>query len=567
VARRTATARENGTRARLWYNARVSGSSRSAPLRALAPAWLAGDEAARRLLPDGFRRESDRVEVVRRAASRPVLPALLAELERQNRELPASPARDRHLALLAAGSAATVVTGQQVGLFTGPAFTVYKAAGTVAAARELSRESGVPCVPVFWLQTEDHDWDEIDHCVVRGEGDAPCRIRAGGGDVHARASVSARRFDESIDGAVAALDAAVASRPDRERIVALLSRHYRSGATATAAFRGVLAELFADDGLVFLDPRTSAFAALARPLLERSIEEAAPISAALERRAREIEAAGFSVQVPVRPGSPLAFFHPDGAAGARYRIEPCGQSWRLCSEETRREIARDEVRRAIAADPLAGSTSALLRPLVQDALLPNAMYVAGPGEIAYFAEIQPLYAMLDIEPSLVAPRPSFCVTAAGDRRRLEQLGTTLDCVAGPRDAVLASLAGSDDEGFDPDSVENRLIEAFAQRLDEIAPHVLAVDESLSRPLEKARESVAHTVARLVEKYRHSFLLRDRVRVERVDRVRAALAPDGVPQERTYGFASLAAEHGLDALMDAVRAAAWPLEGRAREISL
>jgi uncharacterized protein YllA (UPF0747 family) len=318
---------------------------------------------------------------------------------------------------------------------------------------------------------------------------------------------------------------------------------------------------------VFLDPRTSAFAALARPLLERSIEEAAPISAALERRAREIEAAGFSVQVPVRPGSPLAFFHPDGAAGARYRIEPCGQSWRLCSEETRREIARDEVRRAIAADPLAGSTSALLRPLVQDALLPNAMYVAGPGEIAYFAEIQPLYAMLDIEPSLVAPRPSFCVTAAGDRRRLEQLGTTLDCVAGPRDAVLASLAGSDDEGFDPDSVENRLIEAFAQRLDEIAPHVLAVDESLSRPLEKARESVAHTVARLVEKYRHSFLLRDRVRVERVDRVRAALAPDGVPQERTYGFASLAAEHGLDALMDAVRAAAWPLEGRAREISL
>jgi bacillithiol synthase len=561
------TARENGTGAWLWYNARVSGSSRSAPLRAFAPAWLAGDEVARRLLPDGFRREDARADVVRRAASRTASPALLAELERQNRELSSSPARDRHLALLKAGGAATVTTGQQVGLFTGPAFTVYKAAGTVSAAREIARESGVPCVPVFWLQTEDHDWEEIDHCIVRGGEDAPCRIRAGGGDVHARASVSARRFDESVDAAVDALDAALISRPDRECVVALLRRHYRHGATATAAFRGVLAELFADDGLVFLDPRTSAFAELARPLLERSIEEAAPISAVLEGRAREIEAAGFSVQVPVRAGSPLAFIHPDGGAGARYRIEPSGENWRLCSAEDGREVAPDEVRRAIAADPLTVSTSALLRPLVQDALLPNAMYVAGPGEIAYFAEIQPLYELLGVEPSLVAPRPSFCVTAAGDRRRLEQLGTSFERVAGERDAVLASLAGSGDGAFDPDSIERRLVEAFAQRLEEVAPHVLAVDESLSRPLEKARASVEHTVARLVEKYRRSFLVRDGVRVERLDRVRGALAPGGVPQERLYGFVSLAAEHGLDPLMSAVRAAAWPLEGHTREIAL
>jgi bacillithiol biosynthesis cysteine-adding enzyme BshC len=545
----------------------VSGSSRNAALRAFAPAWLAGEEKALRLLPDGFRRADARAEAVRLAASRPVGAALVEELARQNGELPASPARERSLAALASGGAATVVTGQQVGLFTGPAFTFYKAAGAVAAARELSRESGVPCVPLFWLQTEDHDWDEIDHCFVRGDGDAPQRVRSGGGEAPSRASVSSRVFDPEVESAVRALDDALAGRTDRERVVELVRRHYRAGATPAHAFRGMLAELFAGDGLLFLDPRTSGFAAIASPLLERSFAEAAAVSAALEARARAIEDAGFVVQVPVRAGSPLAFFHPEGAAGPRFRVEPCTKGWRLCSAERTNEIAGGDVERAIASDPLCASTSALLRPLVQDALLPNAVYVAGPGEIAYFAELAPVYALLGIEPSLVLPRPSFCVTAAGDRRRLEQLGASFDRVTGDRDAVLASLAAGDAPGFDPDSVARRLTSAFDERLDEIAPHVLAVDESLARPIEKARASVEHTVARLVDKYRHSFLVRDGVRVERLGRLRAALAPDGVPQERVYALVSLAAEHGFDALAAAVRDAAWPMDGRTKEIAL
>ncbi len=544
----------------------MSGSPRSAALRAFAPAWLSGEEAARALLPDGFRNAEDCIEATRRAASRRTGTELLDELARQNDGLPPAPARLRSIDALRRGGAATVVTGQQVGLFGGPAFTFYKAFGAVAAARELERESGVPCVPVFWLQTEDHDWDEIDHCMVSGD-DRAQRIRASGGSTHARASVSARGFDGSIEEAVGALDEALGAGPDRSRVTELLRRHYRTGSTPAGAFRGMLAELFAGDGLLFLDPRTEAFAAVAGPWLARSIEEAGAISGSLEGRSAEIERAGFAVQVPVREGSPLAFFHPDGADGPRYRIEPRGESWRLCGNDDAREIAGSQLKRAIAAQPLCASTSALLRPLVQDALLPNAMYVAGPGEIAYFAQIQPLYPMLGIDPSLVVPRPSFCVTSAGSRRRLEQLDLRFDEVSGDRDAVLAALAARDEGGLDPDTIGRELVRAFGDRLRELAPHVLAVDESLARPIEKAAASVEHTVARLVEKYRHSFLLRDRVRVERLDRVRAALAPDGVPQERVFAFVSLAAEHGLDELATAARAAAWPMDGRTKELAL
>lgn len=557
--------RDNGTGAGLWYNAAVPRPHRPAALRAFAPAWLAREEAARALLPDGFRDASTLAATVRRAAARAPSPALVAELTRQNAGLAPSPARERHLEALASGRAATVVTGQQVGLFTGPAFTIWKAAGAVAAARALEREGGVACVPVFWLQTEDHDWDEIDHCTVHGADGALHRIRAGSRVPHARASVSSRTFDDSVEAALGELEGALATGAAGERVLAMLRRHYRTEVSPSAAFRGVLAEIFADDGLVFLEPRTQEFAALARPHLERSFDDAAPVAGALARRTAEIEAAGFAVQVPVRDGSPLTFFHPDGADGPRYRLEPRGDGWRVCDGSDDRTVSRDEVKRAVAADPLAASTSALLRPLVQDALLPNAAYVAGPGEIAYLAEIQPLYGLLGLEPSIVIPRPSFCVTGAGDRRRLEQLGARFDGVTGDREAVLTALAGGDATGAD--ALEQRLVAAFVERLEEFRPHALEVDRNLERPIDKTRSSVEHTVARLVDRYRHSLVVSDRVRVERVDRVRAALAPDGVPQERVLSFVSLAAEHGIDALMQAVRAASWPADGRTKEIAL
>ena len=555
-----------GTSARLCYNAGVTRTHRTAALRAFAPAWLGGERAAREFLPAGFEEHEARVAAVRRAAARRCDPALLAALAGQQRRLPSSAARDRHLGMLAGGGAATVVSGQQVGLFTGPAFTLYKAAGVVATAKRLSEESGVPCVPLFWLQTEDHDWPEIDHCIVRGPDGEPRCITVHGDDAPARASVAARTFDAGIEAALDSLDEALATKPHAADVAALLRRHYRCGESPASAFRGVLAELFADEGLLFLDPRTREVAALARPLLERSLAEAEPLAAVLVSRAATIEAAGLAVQVPVREGAPLCFFHPDGASGPRYRLEPRGDHWRLC--DTDREVSRDEALRLIGEDPLRFSSSALLRPLVQDRLLPNAMYLAGPGEIAYFAELSPLYDALDVAMPLVAPRPSLCVTGAGDRRRLEALGLGFADVGGARDEVLARLSRPrEGDAFDPDRVAAALTTDFHARLDEFAARAVALDENLGRPIDKARAAVEHAVARLADKYRHSVLYRDAVLVERLDRVRAALAPGGVPQERCYGFASLAAEHGIAELLAAIRGTLEPFDASTREVRL
>lgn len=542
-------------------------------LGAFAPAWLGGDRDARALLSGGFDSRDSRIAAVRVAASRRCDPALLDALATQHRELPPCAARQRHLDALDRGNAAVVVSGQQVGLFTGPAFTLYKAAGVIAAARRLTEESSLPCVPVFWLQTEDHDWPEIDHCLVRGRGNDAERIAVGDGGMPARLPVAARRFDTSIEDAFAGLDRALGAQPHAAEVIELLRRHYRSGTSPAAAFRGVLSELFAGDGLLFLDPRDAEVAALARPLLHRSLVEAEPLSALLARRSDAIEAAGLAVQVPVRPGAPLCFFHPDRASGPRYRLEPRGageprsalepggQHWRLC--DTDREVARDEALRILADDPLRFSSSALLRPLVQDHLLPTAMILGGPGEIAYFAELAPLYEALGVAMPLVAPRPSFCVTGAGDRRRLEALGLGFAEVAGDRDTLLARLAPASAAG----NAEATLRAALDAALEEFAAEAIALDPTLLRPIEKARATIDHAVAKVTEKFRHSVLHRDTVLVERIDRLRAALAPHGVPQERSYGFASLAAEHGIAGLLEGIRRCIEPFAGATAEIAL
>lgn len=507
-----------------------------------------------------------RIEAVRRAAGRRCDTALVEDLVAQHEGLPSSPARLKNLEQLASGKAAVVVSGQQAGLFGGPAFTVYKAAGVLETARQLTEESGIPCVGVFWLQTEDHDWGEIDHCFVQTAAGTTERIRVEDQEEPPRTPVASRVYGPGIETAVAHLRAALADRPRAEETVALLARHYRADQSPGQALRGLLDEVFADQGLLLFDPRRSTPATLVRNVLERSLTDADRLSSVLTEQARRLEEAGLAVQVPVRDGAPLCFVHPDSARGPRYRLEPRGDRWRLCDDG--RELATEDVLALAAKDPLHLSTSALLRPVVQDSLFPTAMILAGPGEISYFAQLPPLYEAFGLDMPLVAPRPSFCITAPGDRRRLETLGLTAGDLVGRRDDVLARLLADDgDDPFSPSRVEETLAGELRRQLDALAARALAVDSSLARPFEKARASVDQSIRRLVDKYATSLAHRDQVLVERLDRLRAALAPDGVAQERCYGLASLAAEHGVRALIQEVDRNLQAFDARTIEIAL
>jgi bacillithiol biosynthesis cysteine-adding enzyme BshC len=531
-------------------------------LRPFHSSYLAGGMRSDAFLPRGFGDADHRRDAVARAAARRVAPELLAELHAQSALLPPSPAREAHLAQLAAGAAA-VVTGQQVGLFLGPLYTLFKAASAVAVARQLAAETGAAVVPIFWLQTEDQDFAEVASCVVPRAGDRPLTLTLADDPAMDRRSLADRALGADVDALVAQLGDALAGAPHADEVVALLRAHYRPGVAPGRAFAGVLAALFAEEGLVVFDPRRAAVARLAAPVLRRSIVDAEPLAAALAARVEALHAAGIREQIPLRPLMTLSFFHVGGAQGPRYRLERKDGAFSLPDGTS---VSAGALLALLERDPLRFSTSALLRPLVQDTLLPTAVYVGGPAEVDYFAQLPPLYAALGMEPPLMALRARFTAVTPRLRALLGQLSLTVADLSRPVDGLRAARRAA----LGPPDVAAPEPGAWLADLDrriDAYEAAMPSDRALLRSIRRTRATVRRAVDRLAARHQHVTLDRDEVWQLRLQRATDWLRPEGQPQERVHAFPAFAAQVGLRPLVEAVLAAVSPLDPSVRELSL
>ncbi len=528
-------------------------------------AWLSGDPEATDLLPASMRDRAARAAAVQLAAQRPLDPALLAILQRQNAQLPPSPQREANLALLAQPGTVVVVTGQQAGLFLGPLYTLYKAATAVAAARQLTAETGAACVPLFWLQTEDHDFAEIDHVLVPRTGAPPLTIALAPSGP-SRVPVAHRRLGADVLVALAELEAQLTGLPHADAVLALLRAHYAPGVAVADAFAGTLAALFAAEGLVFFNPRDAEVAPLVAPFHRACVTDAAVIADLLERQADRLRAAGFAPQVHLRPGAPLSFVAPDAVDGPRYRLDPHArpQTWTLVGHPQHATVTTPQLLDWLAREPLRFTTSALSRPLLQDLLLPTAGYVGGPGEMAYFAQLQPLYRHFATPMPLVIHRDRFALLDTRTRHFLAGHGLTVADLAQPRDGVLRRLAAQG-AGEAPQA----RLDALMAKLDlaELAREMTALDPNLAKAVARTQDTVREALAKLLEKHGNAIGQRDRAMADRLDRARAWLLPEGVAQERVFGMPGLAARFGIQPLLSAVLSACQPFAGRAQELTL
>jgi bacillithiol synthase len=538
--------------------------------RPFSSAYLAGEPAALGFLARDFRDPATRIEATRAAATRRASPVLLTVLADQQARLPPSAARDGHLAALARGDTAVVATGQQVGLFLGPLYSFYKAASAIAAARALEVASGVRAVPLFWLQTEDHDFAEIAACHVAGPLDDDAAVTLAlppEPPTLARVSLAHRRLGPEIATLVQELAVALGPGAAPEEVVALVRAHYAPGRAPAEAFAGLLATIFADEGLLILDPRDARLAALAAPVYRRALDDAGAIEAGLSARSAALAAAGLDEQIPIRDGCSLVFFHQRDAAGPRFRLQRTEARWSLAGAGE--SVTGPDLEDALVGDPLRFSTSALLRPIVQDTLLPTAATVGGPAELSYFAQLGPLYDHFGLPQPLVIPRARFAFVDAPTRRRLEQLGLTANAAARPRAELLPRLAaGATAEGPDPAALRRHISERIAPAVDELAAGAVEANAGLARVAARTRASVARALDRFVARYARERHERDAVVTSRLDKVQRALVPGGVPQERFYGWPTLAARVGAATLKRLVleRLAADPFPTRPQELT-
>src|SRR4051812_24950133 len=528
-----------------WNNALSFALRCATPMTVpFATPFLASEPRATALLGDGFRRpEAWRTEVLARKTQRVAAP-VLAALAAQQRKLPPSEARERNLRALSEPGTVAVVTGQQAGLFLGPLYTFYKAATAIVWARAIEQQAGARCVPIFWLQTEDHDYAEIASCEV------PPSLRLTLPDTGERCSIAHRSLPAETEGVVAALADALSPQPAAPEILELVRAAYVPGRGVAEAFAHLLAGLFAGEGLVVLDPRCPEIARAAAPFYGVALERAGEIDAALERRGAELAAAGLREQVNVRSGSPLVFFHLDSAEGARRRLQQDAGGYRVDGGGF---VSRAEVLRAASGDPLRFSSSALLRPILQDALLPAVGYVGGPAELGYLAQTAPLYPLFGVRPALAVPRARLRIVDARTDASLRSLGLTPAEVEVPRATLLERLGGKDGESAE--EFARRLLGDLPARIEAAA----AKHPSVAKAAQRTRVSIEVAVSRFAAQHLRAIAEEDRTVAERIDRVQAVLFPGGEPQERVHSLPFYAARYGVARLKQMVLAAIRPGE--------
>jgi bacillithiol synthase len=461
-------------------------------------------------------------------------------LERQNKAWGASPKTLENIARLRKGASA-LVTGQQVGLFGGPLFSLFKALTTVKLANEAS-SAGCDSVPVFWLATTDHDLAEISHVSVLGPDGSLQKLTAPTQGTH-DAPVGAVTFGAEIEPIV---EAAAASLGDSE-VTSFLRESYRPGENFGSAFARLFSRLFADWGVVLLDASDPELQQMAQPIYEAAIERAAELDDALLARGKELEAAGYHQQVKVTPSSTLLFMLRDGARTPIHR-RPSGigsETGFIVGDET---FSQSDMLRRIAEEPQLFSANVLLRPVVQDYLLPTVAYVGGSAEVAYFGQGAVVYKALLGRATPIFPRFSATIVEAKPQTLLERYDLAVpDVFHGPDELR---------EGLAKHALPSDLQSAFDQADASVKKSLTAIQQSLER-LDKtlveaaanAGSKMQHQLEQLRSRAARAELRQSEILSRHADVLSNSLYPNKVLQEREIGGVYFAARHGAQLLRD------------------
>jgi bacillithiol synthase len=445
------------------------------------------------------------------------------------------PETEKNLERLANGAVA-IVTGQQVGLFGGPAYSLYKAITAACYAAELTKR-GVDAIPVFWLATEDHDLAEINHAAWNTrEGLAEFKLAAS-------ESNEGRRVGEILLGDdVTALVAEAAGKlegPEAERIAAALRESYAPGETYGSAFGKLLARLLARRGIVFIDPLDERLHRLSAPAYRRALDESAALRDSLMARSKELEDRGFHAQVKVASESTLLFFNVDGV---RHPLRSRNGKFHAGQAS----FSIEQLRAAIEATPDAFTPNVLLRPIVQDTLLPTAAYVGGPAEVAYMAQTEVVYRTLLGRMPAILPRSSFTVIESPFDRLLQKFDLTFRDVTRGRQHVRARM----EQKFLPAALSEKF-EADEKALKELLAGyrepILKLDASLAGSLELAEQKILHQFATLKGKAGRAESLRNDVLDRKEKMVFDAIYPHHELQERTISALPWLASYGAEFL--------------------
>ncbi|MBZ5618015.1 MAG: bacillithiol biosynthesis cysteine-adding enzyme BshC [Acidobacteriia bacterium] len=428
---------------------------------------------------------------------------------------------------LAQPGTVAVVTGQQVGLFSGPAYTVYKLLHAAKLADWLTA-NGIPAVPVFWMATEDHDFAEVNHVWIFDSEHRPLKLEM-------RRSTSAQPVGAValVDPPVRELRAALHGLPFGEEVADLVEETYRAGSNMGKAFGELLRELLAKFDVLQVDPMLPEFRELAAPAIRAAVEAAPELTAGILDRNQELTGSGYHAQVHVEDQTSLVFLLENGK---RLTLRRNGREYTL---NGRRFTTEELVDRASSLSP-----NALLRPVVQDSMLPTVACIGGPAELAYLAQSETIYRTVLGRMPVAVPRSGFTILDARSQKLLDRYGLNLQHFFHGEEALRERISAK----LVPPALTGAIQETEAtmeRAIERLRDELIGFDPTLAVALERSGRKIQYQLAKVERKTGREALRRDARAARDAASLYGLLFPERTLQERLYSILPFLAKHGLD----------------------
>lgn len=461
-------------------------------------------------------------ESYRNAAKQIVFPAdrRAAIVDALRQSNPDNPSLDK----LANPNTVAVVTGQQVGLFGGPLYTIFKALAAVKLARSLS-DQGTCAVPVFWFATEDHDLAEINKSWAFNADQHPVQftttsVNPPNGPVGniALQNIPLEALRQTLSGMNFAAET-----------MTLVEAAYRDGESFGGAFRKLVEQILKPYGIIYLDPLQPAIRSIAAPFLSRALAMSRELVDAVQARTRELEVAGYHGQVHLESNASL-FFTLEG--GKRTVLKRTGETF------------NDKPLADFQSKPQLLSPNAILRPVMQDYLLPTVAYLGGPAELAYFAQSEPLYQMLLGRMPVVAHRASFTLLDRRAAKLTKRYDIGLKDITVPEVNLREKMASR----LVPSGITTQFAAtqfAVDHELHTLAASIRGFDPGLEKAFEKSRAKVLYQIGKMERKIAREALRRDQRATADAEYLHNTVYPHRHLQERMYSLLPFLATHGPD----------------------
>jgi len=467
--------------------------------------------------------------------------ALVRILEAQQRRRGAPAEALAAAAQLRDPNSVAIVTGQQATLFGGPMFTLLKALTAIRLAERVREEHGVPAVPVFWIEGEDHDWDEVKRCGVLDSELTVRHVALGDPEGAHHTAVARVELDDSCLAAIGELETILQKTEFTAALIESLRDAYRPGVGMAEAFANWMEATLGRRGLVLYDASDPAAKPLAADLFARELETAGTTARLAIAAGETLQARGYHAQAIPHDDAVALFYLNSG----RQAIRRSSDGFLVGDQPERRSMLLDEARR----HPERFSPNVLLRPLVQDTIFPTASYIAGPNELAYLAQLKGVYQAFGLSMPLIQQRATATVVDANTMKFLTRHEFPFETLRAQDEAALNELL----ESQLPPSVEASLQDAaraIDERVGRLAQEVGQVDTTLEGAARSTLTRMQDDLKKLHNKVIQAAKRKDDTLRRQYHHAQAQVFPGGHPQEREIGFVFFLNKYG-PALVDRV----------------